>query len=246
MQDFEHIQIQTTQNVRLRYEIASIGDRIFAYLIDAVIVYGSAFMIGLIYESAVGFNGSAKTVYGIVLVLIPLLFYHLLLEILNSGQSVGKKILKTKVVKIDGTEPTLGSYMIRWVSRIIEVSGVGYGIAVLVVLVNGKGQRLGDIAAGTAVAKVKSRVTLDDTILAFSTEGYTPVYVGAQYLSARDIETIKEALLYFDKYKNHHVLWSASQKVMNFIGVDAQQVSFIPEEFLKIIVNDFAYYKSIE
>lgn len=247
MSNYDHIQVETTQNVRLQYEIASIGDRIFAYILDAIIVYGLSLAIYFIYEKTVGFEGiQIKTVIGIVLLLFPMFFYHLLLEVFNNGQSVGKKILKIKVIRLDGTEPTLGNYAIRWLTRILEISGIGYGIALIVILINGKGQRLGDMAGGTTVAKVKKRVLLQDTILSFVHDNHVPTYPLAKDLSARDIEVIKEALHYFEKYKNHNILHACGMKVKVLMGIDPN-TDFRPHvEFLTAVIDDYTYYKSRE
>lgn len=245
----DHIQIQTTQNVRLQYEIASIGDRIFAFLIDSVIVWGVSAAVLTVYLMTVGFMSAGGNITDVLFLIGFLLmpcFYHVLLEIFNNGQSVGKLILKIRVIRLDGTEPTLGNYIIRWLTRLLEIMGIGYGIALIVILINGKGQRLGDIAGGSTVAKVKKRVSLNDTILAFTHAEYEPQYPAAKDFSARDIEVIKEALNYFLQYKNHNILNATGMKVKSLIGIDVA-TDFRPNyEFLTAIVNDYTYYKSRE
>ena len=52
-----------------------------------------------------------------VILYLPFFFYDFLCEIFLNGQSIGKKILKIKVVKIDGTQPGLGSYFLRWIYK---------------------------------------------------------------------------------------------------------------------------------
>ena len=193
MSHFEHIQVQTTQNVKLQYEVSAIGDRLLAYIIDYMIMLGIAALVALVYYEAFGFETQTTRIIGIVAILMPLAFYHLLLEVFNDGQSIGKKLMKIRVIRLDGTEPTLGNYVIRWLTRIIEMQGI-FGLSLIVILVNGKGQRIGDLAGRTTVAKVKKRVSLSDTILSFSTENHIPQYPMAKTLSGRDIEVIKEAI----------------------------------------------------
>lgn len=244
MNQFDHIDIQTTQNVRLHYEVSAIGDRIFAYLIDTSIVYGTALLINYLYFFIFDNISETLTIIGYALTLIPLLFYHVVLEIFNDGQSIGKKIMKIRVIRMDGTQPSIGNYAIRWLSRIIEITGVGYGIAIIVILINGKGQRLGDIAGGTTVAKVKNRTTLADTILAFSHENYQPIYIKSKLLSARDIEVIKEAIHFFLKYRNKHILDTCAFKVKTLFGIDIQTDTTNNYTFLNDVVNDYTYFKS--
>lgn len=245
MNNFEHIQVETTQNVKLRYEVSAIGDRIFAFWIDFLIMAGLAFALYLIYDNIVGSDSESKNIIGMLVTAIPFGFYHILLEVFNNGQSIGKRIMKIRVIRMDGTEPTLGNYVIRWLTRIFEIFGI-YGLALIVILANGKGQRLGDIAAGTTVAKVKRRVRLKDTILAFATENYVPVYPMAKTLSARDIEVIKEALFFHHEYNNFNIVNACGIKVKTLFGMDPYK-NFTPNDvFLRDVVNDYTYFKSLD
>jgi len=245
MNNFEHIQVETTQNVKLRYEVSAIGDRIFAFWIDFLIMAGLSLAIFLIYSNVVKLNTQSADIIGMLVTAIPFGFYHVLLEVFNNGQSIGKRIMKIRVIRMDGTEPTLGNYIIRWLTRIFEIFGV-YGLALIVILANGKGQRLGDIAAGTTVAKVKRRVRLQDTILAFSTENYVPVYAMAKTLSARDIEVIKEALYFHLEYNNFNIVNACGMKVKSLFGIDPNK-DFTPNDrFLRDVVNDYTYFKSLD
>ncbi len=245
MNSYDHIHIQTTQNVKLHYEISSIGDRLLAYLIDLIIIIGITLILLFLWDNTISFNGETNAVTGIVVCLIPAAFYHLLLEVFNNGQSVGKRLLKIKVIRMDGTEPTLGNYVIRWITRIFEMTGI-FGLSLIVILINGKGRRLGDLAAGTTVAKVKKRVSLEDTILAFDTENYTPVYPHSQSLTSKDVEIIKEAIRYYSRYGNHEVVNACGMKVKTLFGIDPYK-DFTPnEQFLITVVNDFTYYKSLD
>lgn len=245
MNSYDHIHIQTTQNVKLHYEISSIGDRLLAYLIDLIIIIGITLILLFLWDNTISFNGETNAVTGIVVCLIPAAFYHLLLEVFNNGQSVGKRLLKIKVIRMDGTEPTLGNYVIRWITRIFEMTGI-FGLSLIVILINGKGRRLGDLAAGTTVAKVKKRVSLEDTILAFDTENYTPVYPHSQSLTSKDVEIIKEAIRYYSRYGNHEVVNACGMKVKSLFGIDPYK-DFTPnEQFLITVVNDFTYYKSLD
>src|SRR5688572_1997171 len=104
------VRINTTQNVRLDYEIASLGDRVVAQIIDQAVMI--AYWIGYAYlmsKRVFGYSDALEVIVG----LFPLL-YHLLFEMFNNGQSLGKMIMKTRVIREDGTEPRIGDYIIRW------------------------------------------------------------------------------------------------------------------------------------
>ena len=53
---------------------------------------------------------------------LPMLLYHLLFEVFNNGQSIGKASLRIRVVKLDGSQPDLGSLLIRWLLRILDIT----------------------------------------------------------------------------------------------------------------------------
>src|SRR5699024_5375414 len=80
---------------------------------------------------------------------LPPYLYFLLMESLNNGQTIGKTALKIRVVKLNGTSAHFSNYLIRWALRIIDFSLTSGACALFSFLLNGKGQRLGDIAAKT-------------------------------------------------------------------------------------------------
>ena len=152
----QNVGIHTTQNVFIHHQLAGLGDRIGAYLLDLAIIvaYGFAvfFIIALLEMEL---SNSLMLVF-----FLPVFFYDLLFEILMDGQSPGKRQLRIKVVKLDGTQPTLGSYILRWILRPIDVLFYG-GVAILCIVIGGKGQRLGDIPAGTTVVKLAKDSSLE-------------------------------------------------------------------------------------
>src|SRR5690606_28519022 len=83
------------------------------------------------------------------LVVLPALFYPLIMETLMEGQTVGKRLMKLKVVKIDGTRATFYQYFIRWISNTVDIFLSFGGIGLAAIILTKKGQRLGDLAADT-------------------------------------------------------------------------------------------------
>ena len=143
----ETIKINTTQNVALSYNAAGVGMRILAGLLDTVFVYAYYFLIVFIFTYAIrkheysgdyDYNDNyTEIMIGIaILCLLPALLYHLLCETFLNGQSFGKKIMKIKVVKIDGTQPNFGSYLVRSMFRLIDVSLISPIVALITVAVS--------------------------------------------------------------------------------------------------------------
>lgn len=227
--------INTTQNVRLSFELASLGDRIAAGLIDLLVVLGYAFLVIYLLNEEI-LPDDMGYVY---LYFTPALLYHLLLEVFNNGQSIGKSLMKTRVIRIDGTEPRVGDYVLRWLLGLFEILTSEGAIALVVFLFNGKGQRLGDMAAGTTVAKLKNRITLEETLFSQTDENYIPTYHNADLLNESEIETIKEVITAFSKRYSVETLTLISKTkfvVEQKLDVKSEVTD---KEFLTQVVKDF-------
>lgn len=106
-----------------------------------------------------------------------------------NGQSIGKRARKIKVARMDGGRPSLGQYVMRWVLRPID--SISY-LGALVILINGRGQRLGDLAAGTCVVSMRKRTSLDDTLLVQVEQGHVPLYPEAVRLTDGQAQLIEK------------------------------------------------------
>lgn len=238
------VQILTSQNVEIEYEIASIGERMGAVLIDLLIKIGyalAAFFVILLIEDALGIPDGFAMAF-IILLYIPLFLYDLLCETFLDGQTFGKKAVKIKVVKLDGSQPSLGSYLLRWLIALVEKPPLMMGtIGLVAILLNSKGQRLGDMAAGTTVVKVKPAVTLDDTIFAEVEETYIPTFPSVIRLSDNDIALIQEVLNSREQMENPVVVGRLTSKVKEVTEVEPTMPNV---QFLQTVVKDYNYYTS--
>lgn len=193
------IEVQTTQNVTIDYETAGLGQRILSYLMDFVIiilwVIGCIWILGMISSFGMDsvFAGDVGAIFIFILIFFPVIFYDLLFETLNKGQSPGKMVMKIRVVNVDGTAPSTSSYLIRWLFRLVDFTLSEGFLAVIMVAVTKKSQRLGDLLAGTTVIdmKVNNRNrALSITDLDFH-EDYKVSYANVlDKLSDKDIQTI--------------------------------------------------------
>ena len=230
------VRIQTTQNVFIEYEAASLGDRILAGIIDSLIV--AAYIIAVIYL-LIRLNLNEPLFY--IIAFIPYSFYHLLSEILLNGQSVGKKAKKLKVTRLDGTQPTIGNYILRWILRPIDALPFGYGLAIIIISANGKGQRLGDLAGGTTVVSLQAKATIEDASVPIFAENHEPIYPNAYLLSDQDITLIREVVGIYMKNNNFEsdiLLHKLADKIKNILQVESH---LSPISFLEIVVKDHAF-----
>lgn len=238
------VRIQTTQNVEINYEIASLGDRMLAAMIDSVVIL--AYFVTLIllgYALNELGIGSERFFVAFFALYVPAAFYDLLCETFMNGQSVGKKAMKIRVIKVDGTQPSFGSYFIRWILRIVDIALFTPMVAILVILINGKGQRLGDIAANTTVVKLTERIKLSDTLFEAVDAQHAITYQEVARLSDRDVETIKEVLntteTLDDKERARNLEEKTKLALEQKMGVKATQPA---RDFLETLVKDYNAY----
>ncbi len=233
----DNIKIQTTQNVDIEYELASIGDRILATLLDYVffIAYFVLLLIIAGFTKGLFFESIAV----IIILVLPVFLYDLLCEMFFQGKSLGKMIMKIKVVKLDGTQAGFGAYMLRWLLRIIDTKLFSGGVALIAIIVNGKGQRIGDMAAGTTVIKMKQKITLNDTILNRVASTYVIVYPEVSRLTDSDIAIIKEVMQMSIRTGNFQAIEKLAVKTKAAMGIT---VSLPHAQFLSTVVQDYSQY----
>ena len=199
--------IVTTQNVSINFTAASVGERILAQIIDILIMVAYAIVVGYLLD-ILGFNtitlGKDKwSIMAIsIIIFSPIIFYTLVQETFLEGQTIGKKVVRIKVIKIDGYQAGFGDYLIRWLFRTVEVF-IGSGvIGLLAIIFSSKNQRIGDIAAGTAVITLKNNININHTILEEVNQDYVPVYPLVIKLSDNDMRIIKETFELKNKVKD--------------------------------------------
>jgi len=235
------VRVQTTQNVSLEYEVASLGDRILATLLDYLL-----YAVWFIFVAVLASGLELGKVAGFVLALLPTTFYHLACEIYFNGQSLGKRARSTRVMRLDGTRPSLGDYVLRWLLRPLEVIGFYGAPALLTILINGKGQRLGDLAAGTTVISLKARP--DQRLLQPEPPlppgySYQPVFAQAAQLADHDAALLRQLLSRGVAQQNFVLLNEAATKIKALLGV---QSDLGDESFLRTILRDHAHLLSEE
>ncbi|MFZ0490994.1 MAG: RDD family protein [Salegentibacter sp.] len=233
----DNFQIETAQNISIRQNVAGVGDRILAFIIDSFLLVFYMIMAGLIL-SGTGLEGRNLWLYYIVLGLPPMLYY-LIWESFWNGQTPGKAALQIRVVKKDGSRPAFSNYLIRWLLRLIDISLSSGGIAVVTILLNGKGQRLGDLAAGTTVISEKKSVGLVNTLGVDLPEGYQPTYPQVTVLKDADVQNIKNLYQQARREGQQEIILSLAKKLSELLDVQSDER---PGEFVRRVINDYNYY----
>lgn len=229
------IDITTTQNVTIEYELASVMERAMASIIDLVIILLGSLLIQLVFV----LMGDPVTFF---FVLLPTSFlYHLLMETLNHGQSLGKKILKIRVVKINGERPGFFDFLMRTVFRVVDITFTTSALALITASSSEKGQRLGDFFADTTVVKLLNlqRFSLDRILSMERLKSQEPVYPGVTKFKEEEMLLIKETLDRYKRYPNDNhaaALQKLIKKIEDHLDVKALGNK---EQFLQTIIRDY-------
>ena len=207
---------------------------------DAIITMVTLLILGL-FASFVGSLQDTDLMY--ILFLLPIyLFYSLALESIMDGRTIGKLAMGTKVVRLNGAEPILNDYLIRWTFRMIDIWGTGGALASLLVGSSPTRQRLGDMIANTTVIRLRSSMNLrfEDINRIKSLENYEVTYPGVRQFSEQDMLLIKTTLNRYHRYPNQ----AHKEAVGEVLHVVMEKLQILqtpkkPLHFLKTVINDY-------
>ena len=152
----QRLLVETPEHVTLDLEIAGVGSRALAAIIDMLILVGAALGVLLVVGIFAGFGIAIGSVGGALLLLVGFAAwngYFILFEGLRHGQTPGKRIIGIRVVGDTGNAVGLGAAAARNLLRIADFLPPPYLIGALMVALHPRGKRLGDIVAGTVVAR---------------------------------------------------------------------------------------------
>lgn len=239
------IEIRTTQNVIIEYELATLWERFLAFFIDALVIAIFYAVISYVFFNSLFTNLEDSLWIMSVLLALPMIFfiaYQLLSEVLADGQSWGKKAMGIKVVRLDGAEPGLSDYLLRAVFHFVDTFLSFTALAALFISSSAQRQRLGDMTANTVVIRVKFslRFKLDDILKINSLQDYEPQYPEVRQLSEQDMLLIKNIISRSRRFPN-----AAHQQVVQDLVRNLQQqldIAEVPTDkiaFLKTLIRDY-------
>ena len=154
--------VSTPERVSFDYQVAGLGTRGIAQILDLLIVTGLLIAVFFFASGVAAYTQSSTLAILIELfgTFVVVFGYFWISEALFSGQTLGKRAFRLRVVGDRGEPMTWMQAGIRNVIRIVDFLPYGYGIGVIVLFANGRGKRLGDLAAGTIVVKDSDSVGL--------------------------------------------------------------------------------------
>jgi len=127
---------------------AGILKRAIAYTLDFIFLTIVVYAVSLVSQYA------PVIISFLLIVIFSLMtfFYFSILETIY-GQTLGKKILKIRVVDFNGKNPSFLRALLRNLFRLIDFLPVFYMLGIILILATKNKQRLGDLIAKTMVIK---------------------------------------------------------------------------------------------
>jgi uncharacterized RDD family membrane protein YckC len=193
------LRVSTSDNVGIGYDIAGLGSRFIAQLIDSLIVGVIALIADIAVVSAVGGADPQTSLLAALAAAGVTLFiyvgYFTICEVSTGGRTPGKSAGRLRVLDISGAAPTAGQLLLRNVARIIDVV---IGLGVVVMFWNRQSRRIGDLLAGTIVVRVQPAVSFAAAVspppVMLRTPDAGPVIDGVDRLGDRELSAIRTFL----------------------------------------------------
>jgi uncharacterized RDD family membrane protein YckC len=250
------VKLDTGFNIEVDFMIAPFIKRLFAWVIDIVILIAWIVITDKLFRIGREYIWELPAWEDLIIGL-PVLLYFPLTEIFLNGQTVGKKSMQIKVITIDGGNPSISQFIIRWLFRLIDFPlWVGFAITsgefpwwCAVFMFGGIGcviatpyaQRIGDIVAGTILIDTRNRTSWEDTVFTELTHDYEPRYPQVMQLSDKDINTLKGIISAVRKKSDYDLSIRIAARIRSKLHIEDDQDSL---EFLQTLLKDYNYYST--
>lgn len=251
------VKLDTGYNIEVEFMVAPFAQRLLAWTIDVFICWMLTKALAALLGTYSFFVWTYTWSISGLIVSLPVLFYHLVCEITMNGRSIGKLLMKCRVVTEEGGQPNIGQYLIRWSFRLVDfpywifiaamsnampwwtVPLVFTGIAS--VMLTQKSQRIGDIVAGTILIDTRNSTSWQDTVFTELSENYKPRYPQVMQLTDRDINTLKNIITTVKRKNDHELANRIAQRIISKTKMESDQYAI---DFLETLLLDYNYYST--
>jgi len=230
------IEVSTSHNIVVRFELASVLQRILAWFIDIFILVVFTIIALTVLKNEV--------LYWIVI--FPIwTFYHFFWEVINKGQSPGKMLMRIRVVTLKGRTPLVLDYFTRWIFRMIDLTFSLGALATIFVSSSGQNQRVGDVLAQTAVVRKRnenniSLKSITDLDSEDDERNNEIKYPGIAAFSDDDMLLLKQTLIRYRRKgsdSNKKVLKTIAEGIAKELNVNVKEASSL--QFLDKVLYDY-------
>ena len=240
------VTIKTAQNVQITFELAQLGQRLLAYTIDLLLIFlyyilVTSILNNIFYTGMNLYNNEVAPSYYVVsfILFLPAFFYSPLLEYITKGQTLGKKLLGIRVMKINGDNASLNDYVARWLFK--GLSFFILPVEVIVILVSTRSQRIADIMANTVVVRLNPTYDYQlKHVLKLHTEQKEIEYPQIAQFTDEDMMFIKKVIHRVEEFNNEasrNLAIDLCTKLANQLGLEE-----VPKKkmlFLKTVLKDY-------
>lgn len=231
------IEVINGQYVKMNYQVAGTDSRMIALGIDRSIQWLLALLLLFLILELERFVVKPNE-FLIVAVYVLIYTMNLILEYIWHGKTIGKKIMKIKVISDNCQPPSFQQCLLRWIIYPIDSMIIG------LIFISKHGQRIGDMAAGCYVVNEKTKklvnVSIEDDYR-YVEKDYEPVYTQLNAMTEKEEALILKAL-YDPNYVSQQteIARSISKKL------DLEQQESNSERFLIQLYNDYKYLETKE
>ncbi len=200
--------LRTPEQIELSYDLAGLGSRGLARLLDGLIQ--AAVSMAIIFAFGLGgallssvsrrwldVDGTLLAILGlsliIVLIFVVLFGYDIFFELAWNGQTPGKRAAGIRVLTTRGEPVTLVHVLVRNLLRLVDFLPSSYIAGIVCMLLTRRSQRLGDLAAGTIVVHER-RGALPQTLAPLDPAAALPAHLAAAF-SSEDVALARDFLL---------------------------------------------------
>jgi uncharacterized RDD family membrane protein YckC len=250
------VKLDTGFNIEVDFPISPFHRRMFAYCIDALVMYLYAILLNRVIEFF-SLKIISQKQWEMILIAIPLFIYYPIMEILTNGQTVGKRIMGIRVITLEGGQASVSQYILRWMFRLADFpiwifvaiysgelpwySSILVFSGIACVIISGKSQRIGDLVAGTIVIFTRSKTSWQDTVFTEIEAGYKPRYPHVMQMSDKDLNSLKMIIETVKKNANHDLAFRIAERIKWKLKMQGDQDSL---DFLETLLKDYNYYSS--
>ncbi len=145
--------IETPEGVLFSYELATPAVRALAWAVDVAAIGAATYAIGKAADTLGSINPDWAGALAALLFFVFSIGYGIVLEWRWRGQTLGKRLLRLRVVDAQGLRLQLPQVAIRNLLRLVDMLPLVYLLGGIAALLTRRCQRLGDLAANTVVAR---------------------------------------------------------------------------------------------
>jgi uncharacterized RDD family membrane protein YckC len=154
----DRMTIETPEGVSVTVPLAGVGSRFVAATIDLAIQATIIIVAAVVFLGYGAGGGAGPGIFSIV-VFLAFFVYDVAFEVLSGGRTPGKRWTGLRVVRAGGQPVNFVTSAIRNLIRPLDFLPSAYLVGIVSILATKRNQRLGDLAAGTVVARAPRKST---------------------------------------------------------------------------------------